>query len=302
MSDLLHTRVPELENDFLVVDYDQRGAGLSYRSDIDPATMTLAQFVEDADMVRRQVVEHFKLPSAAKAYVMGHSMGTMIGLELAAKYPTHYAAYIGVGQVVQVAENAQQSYDFALGEARRTGNTAAIAALECVGRPSDDWQFDNPSKNPGCDSSADGFEVTNEWMGYFGGDVYGQHGSESIENAIFAIPAYQNALTQWNDGLDFSQTLFSDPKIPAWDARTMHRSAAVPLYFFMGRHDYDTPAPLAAAYDAMITSTHQLIWFENSAHFPFFEEPALFYARLVAIRNCTTATDAAQLACRPAMR
>ena len=292
MSDLLHARIPELENDFLVVDYDQRGAGLSYRSDIDPATMTLAQFVEDADSVRQHVLSQFGLSSATKAYVMGHSMGTMIGLDLVAKYPTHYAAYIGVGQVVQVAENEQQSYDFALSEARKAGNTAAITALECVGRPSDDWQFDNPSENPGCDSSVDGFEVTNEWMGYFGGDVYGQHGSESVENAIFAIPAYQNALTQWNEGIDFSQTLFNDPKIPVWDARTMHRSAAVPLYFFMGRHDYDTPAPLAAAYDAVVTSTHQLIWFENSAHFPFFEEPALFRAKLLEVHNRTTATAA----------
>lgn len=292
MSGLLHTRIPELENDFLVVDYDQRGAGLSYRSDIDPATMTLAQFVEDADAVRRQVMEHFDIPAATKVYVMGHSMGTMIGLDLVAKHPTNYAAYIGVGQVVQVAENEQQSYDFALREARRTGNAAAIAALECVGRPSDDWQFDAPSGDAECDSSADGFEVTNEWMGFFGGDIYGQHGSDSVENAIFAIPAYQSALTQWNEGIDFSQTLFSDPKIPAWDARTTHRSAATPLYFFMGRHDYDTPAPLVAAYDGMITSTHQLIWFENSAHFPFFEEPNLFRAKLLEVHARTAAADA----------
>jgi pimeloyl-ACP methyl ester carboxylesterase len=289
MTDLLHTRMPGLENDFLVVDYDQRGAGLSYRPNLDPATMTLAQFVEDAAAVRQQVLNYFNLPDDSKVYVLGHSMGTMIGLELAAKYPQHVAAYIGVGQVVQVAENEKQSYDFALHEARRAGNQAAIDELECVGRPSDDWEYSSPSTNPACNVQADGFAVTNQWMGYFGGEVHGQHGSESVENAIFSISAYQSALAQWSTGLDYSQELFSDPRVATWDARTMHGSAAVPLYFFMGRHDYDTPAPLAAAYDAGITSVHQLVWFENSAHFPFFEEPALFRAKLLDVRNRTAA-------------
>ncbi|MCX6018046.1 MAG: alpha/beta hydrolase [Chloroflexi bacterium] len=291
MTDLLHTRMPELENDFLVVDYDQRGAGLSYRSNLDPTTMTLAQFVEDADSVRQRVVNHFNLSDSTKVYVLGHSMGTMIGLDLVAKYPAHYAAYIGVGQVVQVVENEQQSYEFALSEARRTSNQTAIDALECVGYPSDNWEFSNPnlSGNPNCDTSADGFEVTNDWMGYFGGDVYGEHGSESVENLIYSIPVYKNVLAQWDAGLDFSQNLFSDPLIVTWDARTMHKNAVVPLYFFMGRHDYDTPAPLAEAYAAMVQGTHQLIWFENSAHFPFFEEPALFHTKLLEVHTRTTA-------------
>jgi pimeloyl-ACP methyl ester carboxylesterase len=290
MTDLLHARVPELENDFLVVDYDQRGAGLSYRSNIDAKTMTLAQFVEDADAVRQHVLSHYGLPANTKFYVMGHSMGTMIGLDLVAKYPDHYAAYIGVGQVVQVAENEQQSYDFALTEARRTANQPAIDELECVGRPSDAWEYSNPSANSGCDAQADGFEVTNRWMAYFGGDVYGQQSSDSVENAIFAIPAYENSVAAWSAGWDFSQNLFFDPMIPAWDARTMHRTAVVPLFFFMGRHDYDTPAPLAASYAAAIQGTHRLFWFENSAHFPFFEEPTAFYAAMREVRTLAAAT------------
>jgi pimeloyl-ACP methyl ester carboxylesterase len=58
----------------------------------------------------------------------------------------------------------------------------------------------------------------------------------------------------------------------------------------MGRHDYDTPAPLAASYAAAIQGTHRLFWFENSAHFPFFEEPTAFYAAMREVRTLAAAT------------
>jgi len=287
MTDLLHARVPDLEKDFLVIDYDQRGAGLSYRPTLDPETMTLAQFVEDAAEVRKQVLNRMHLPGDTKVYVLGHSMGTMIALDLVAKYPHHYAAYIGVGQVVQIAENEQYSYDFALSEAHRTGNRAAVEDLECVGRPSDEGEYDSPGTNPACNLQADGFAVTNHWMSYFGGDVYGQRNSESVENVIFSTPAYENARAHWHAGFNFSQAFFSDPHVTSWDARILHRAAVVPLYFFVGRHDYDTPAPLAEAYVSIVRGEHAIVWFEDSAHFPFFEEPALFRRKMLEVRDRT---------------
>ena len=51
-----------------------------------------------------------------------------------------------------------------------------------------------------------------------------------------------------------------------------------PVYFFEGRHDYNTPWELVQEYydklDAPKGKT--LIWFENSAHSPNLEEPERF--------------------------
>src|SRR4051794_20104321 len=47
-SYLFRTYNNVLEKDFIVVYWDQRGAGLSYFPDIPPQTMTLYQIVEDA--------------------------------------------------------------------------------------------------------------------------------------------------------------------------------------------------------------------------------------------------------------
>jgi pimeloyl-ACP methyl ester carboxylesterase len=285
MLNLLHDRVPELEQSFVVVSYDQRGAGLSYAHDIDPGTMTLAQFVADADAVRAHALDLLERQESRDVYVMGHSMGTMIGLDLVQKYPERYAAYLGVGQVVSVVANEQGSYDFALAQAEADQNREALDQLRCVGRPGADFSYPIPGAGSSADCTAetDGFAATNEWIGYYGGDQYGKHDTSEIEDAILSDRAYQGHVDQWSAGLDFSAALFDDPEVIAWDARKLHVHDSVPLYFFMGRHDYDTPAPLVEAYSKVIEGPHRLAWFEQSAHFPFYEEPALFRQRLQAI-------------------
>jgi pimeloyl-ACP methyl ester carboxylesterase len=63
---------------------------------------------------------------------------------------------------------------------------------------------------------------------------------------------------------------------------TPSRSFAVPLFFLLGRHDWQVPATLAAQYFATIDAPcKRLIWFEQSAHHPPFEEPETFHAVLI---------------------
>jgi pimeloyl-ACP methyl ester carboxylesterase len=287
MLELLHDRVPELEKHFVLVSYDQRGAGLSYSDDIDPATMTLTQFVADADAVRAHALSLLDREGDSSVYVMGHSMGTMIGLDLVKKHPERYAGYVGVGQVVAVVDNEQASYDFAHAQAEADGNQDALDELDCVGRPADDFTYplSGAGADAACDEDTDGFAVTNHWIGYYGGDQYGKHDSSEIEDAILSNPVYADHVDQWSAGSDFSAALFDDPKVITWDARQLHSDDPVPLHFLMGRHDFDTPAPLVQAYVDEIRGPHQLVWFENSAHFPFYEEPAAFVKAMAAIAD-----------------
>jgi pimeloyl-ACP methyl ester carboxylesterase len=60
----------------------------------------------------------------------------------------------------------------------------------------------------------------------------------------------------------------------------------VPVYFFEGRYDYNTPWELVEQYyealDAPAGKT--LIWFEDSAHSPNLEEPKKFVAALERVK------------------
>src|SRR5260370_10771465 len=52
----------------------------------------------------------------------------------------------------------------------------------------------------------------------------------------------------------------------------------VPVFFAEGRHDRMAPVEVAERYfTALIASRKELVWFENSAHFPQWEERARFH-------------------------
>ena len=65
-----------LEDHFTVVWWEQRGAGLSYRPDVPPETMTVKQFIEDTLALTQHLCSRFR---KEKIYLMAHSGGTSSG-------------------------------------------------------------------------------------------------------------------------------------------------------------------------------------------------------------------------------
>jgi pimeloyl-ACP methyl ester carboxylesterase len=51
----------------------------------------------------------------------------------------------------------------------------------------------------------------------------------------------------------------------------------MPVFFFLGRHDHQVACETSAAYfEGLVAPSKQLVWFEESAHMPPFEEPDKF--------------------------
>jgi len=60
----------------------------------------------------------------------------------------------------------------------------------------------------------------------------------------------------------------------------------VPIYFCAGRYDHNTPFVLIEKYYNEIKAPKkELIWFEESAHFPHFEEPEKFANLAILIKE-----------------
>lgn len=58
---------------------------------------------------------------------------------------------------------------------------------------------------------------------------------------------------------------------------TAYRVFKVPMFFLLGRYDWHVPAVLAERYFQMLDAPcARLVWFEQSAHNPPFEEPERF--------------------------
>lgn len=74
-----------------------------------------------------------------------------------------------------------------------------------------------------------------------------------------------------------------------WDEILKHDLAQeapelkVPVYFMLGRHDYNAHPELARGYYEKLKAPmgKELIFFEESGHFPHWEEPGKFHEALV---------------------
>ena len=249
-----------LEQHFLVVYWEQRGTGRSFHSDIPPASMTIAQFVHDLDEVVEWVRRRF---DKDKVVLLGHSWGTVLGTIYASRYPEKVSAYVGVAQIADVPRTRQLSYEFAFSEARKRGNSSALSELKAIGPPPYD--------------SVDEKLTTGKWVERFGG-VF--HADLSTGKLIWAALNTDEAnlidLVKFGQGNRFSLVALED-EISRLNLSEHYQSFDVPVFFLLGRHDRHVPAILAEQYFGMIKAPHKrLVWFEQSAHNPPFEEPVKF--------------------------
>ncbi|GAB3424222.1 alpha/beta fold hydrolase [Flindersiella endophytica] len=255
---LFTTYNADLEQHFLVVHWDQRGAGRSYSPDIPAETMTLRQFVSDALELIDWLTERF---AQGKVYLLGHSWGSLVGATLASRHPAKLHAFVGVGQCVAGMLNEQRSYAFTLRKAVELQNHEAISALRAI--------EDRYTPDGGLTFAE--IVVQRGWLDRFGGQVHGDTGAlfDRIEPGL-RQEYFASAAQEFSMGRLL-------PELLASDLRRTARSFEVPVHFVLGRYDQNTPAELAAEYfELMEAPVKQLHWFEKSAHMVPFEEPEKF--------------------------
>ena len=76
-----------LKDEFIIVCWEQRGAGKSYSKNIPDSTMTMNHFIIDTYEVTQYIKRKF---NKDKIYLMGHSWGTLLGIRTVKKYPSEY--------------------------------------------------------------------------------------------------------------------------------------------------------------------------------------------------------------------
>jgi len=115
-----------LETYFTVVNWDQRGAGKSYRAIRDTGSMNIGQFVADTRELTLYLLAKFH---QERLVLAGHSWGSVIAALTVAKYPELYSCYVGIGQAARMEEAEEASYQWTLEQARKHGHRRAVAAL-----------------------------------------------------------------------------------------------------------------------------------------------------------------------------
>jgi pimeloyl-ACP methyl ester carboxylesterase len=257
-----------LPEHFTVVHWDQRGAGRSYG--VDPSTMTVDQFVADAGDVVRHVRSRL---ASDHIFLVGHSWGTTLGALTAVRHPELLTAYVGVGHAVN-DEGIAVGYDWVLARAAEDGNMEAEQALSALGPPP--WD------------DLDAFRVYGRWVSAFGGTSrafgMGLLMKEFVTTPLYSLRDVLNFLR----GQSFSvSTMISNGEVQAIDLLQDAPRIEVPVLFVQGRHDYNTPGELAREYFDRLDAPagKRFVWFEESAHFPQWEEPERFLSEMLRLRE-----------------
>ena len=260
-----------LEEYFTVVQWDQRATGKTYLL-TDPAkvasTLTAERMIADTEEMAAWARKEF---GKNKIFVLGHSWGSFLGLQLAEHHPEWLYAYIGVCQLIDGPESERRGWRFAMDAARRDGNAEAVRELEAIA----------PYGAPGQTIPIKDIYVERKWVGYYGGVMAYRRDNSADGDLSQLSPDYsdQEIGHIW-DGNKFA-TPYLLPEVVTLDLSKANK-LAVPLILFLGRHDRNVNAEVAASwFDAVEAPEKHLVWFEHSAHIPMTEEPGKFLLSLV---------------------
>ncbi|WP_336882598.1 alpha/beta hydrolase [Priestia koreensis] len=247
-----------LEKNFTVVNYDQRGTGKSYHFNEDHPNISSDLLADDliaiTDYLKKNITNK-------KVILVGHSYGTYVATQAAAKAPEKYEAYVGIGQMSNTVESEMDSLDYVLKQATKAENKEDITAIKKVQSKVENGeaftprdlvmkygggarQIDNPEKNLFQMALTTEYNLLDA-IGYLRGIGFYQF--PLVQEAL------KNPLTE---------------KVTAVD---------LPVYFVMGKYDYMTSAKAAKNYfDSLDARQKEFLTFKKSAHYPQFEEPKKF--------------------------
>ncbi|WP_233171834.1 alpha/beta hydrolase [Dyella sp. ASV21] len=258
------------EDYFTVVQWDQRGAGKTYRANTEEAMapgMSAEHMTDDASEVVKYLREHY---GKQKIFVLGHSWGSILGVRLAQKHPEWLYAYISTGQVVNGRRNEEEGYNYALRQAKAEGNATAIRELEAMA----------PYPGPG-PMTLERLGMRSKWEMYYGGLAWGRKDYQFDVDAEELSPDYSR---EDLDAID-KGSLFSlhhlMPELMATNFDHVTRFEC-PVIVYVGAHDYTTPHELTEEWFGHIQApSKRLVSFADAAHMMMQEQPGRFLQHLV---------------------
>jgi proline iminopeptidase len=259
------------EEYFTVVQWDQRAAGKTFLL-TDPAvvapTLTAERMVDDTEEMAAWARKEF---GKDKIFVLGHSFGSYLGLQLALRRPEWLYVYIGVCQLINGPESERRGWRFAMDAARSEPNAEAIHALDSIA----------PYGASGRVIPIKDIYVQRKWVSYYGG-VMAYRRDNAADSALAQLsPDYSDEeISRIWEGNKFA-TPYLLPKVVALDLSGV-KKLAVPLLLFLGRHDRTVNSEVAAEwFDAVKVPEKRLVWFEDSGHLPMTEERGKFFLSLM---------------------
>ncbi len=260
---LAHDFQRELEQNFVVTQWDRRGAGKSFAAGLSGPEMTVSREIEDTIELIDQLRSRFH---QEKIYLVGFSYGSYLGILVAQRAPELLHAYVGIGQMACSDQETRALQDKWI--------------REQATRSVDNDAFDELNGRKPLDRE--------KWLFKYGAEIHSAHNWWPLLWSGLRSPEYtfQDVLNV-KRGVNFTASKLRYDIINGSILENVS-VLQIPVYFFTGRFDYTDPTSCTVRlYDKISAPAKKVIWFEHSAHFVFLDEPSRFAAEMQRVAQET---------------
>lgn len=249
----------EWEKEFTLVHYDQRGSGKSYAFGSDYRDVTATVHKEDLIAFTEYIENRL---NKEKVILIGHSYGTYIALQAAAERPDLYSAYIGIGQMSDTIASELDTLDRCIAAAQEEGNTKDEEALEAAR-----------------ESIEKGESLTSRsYVRKYGFGARLIDDNADYLKAFFFSPEYNllDGIRMYTASIKYQDELIKEALEKP--INEIVSDIDMPVYFVMGSYDGMTSPKTAKDYLESMggEGEREFVTFEESAHYPQFEEKDRF--------------------------
>ncbi|GEJ44783.1 proline iminopeptidase [Chryseobacterium sp. ON_d1] len=254
----------DLEKDFIVVQWDQRGSGRTYGHNNPPDELTpeylkthpltLEQMTNDGIMLSQYLLQHLE---KKKIILTGTSWGSALGVKIATKAPELFYAYVGHSQIVNPNFSTER-YSKLYKTAEDQKDNDALKILNTIGKP------------PYSSAKSTGmlYRVIKKYEK--------ANSTPAPENWFVVAPEYNNEKDRKNreDGDDYSFVNFvGDQKLgvqsmgASIDMMRDNLNFKIPVYLIQGEGDILTPKEMSRNYfDTLKAPKKEYFLLPKAAH------------------------------------
>jgi len=261
----------QLEANFVVVHWDQRGAGKSYDQSLKAEDLSFDNFVSDTLELTDLLRERF---DQDKIFLSGISWCSAPGFLTLMENSDPFHAFIATSERVHWQRSQNLGFKWVKERAQEQNDTPILEAIAAI-EPFDASNFEHlGAKNQGLDR-------------YRGGDFY----TAGLADRYFDYalkgksPYYTEAKVQnYIPGLKFSLASVI-PQALDYDLFRDYPNSAIPIHFLWGDHDWQTPGELSREYFDAPAKSYTVIG--DAGHSLIYDNPDAWAAALTGIAEET---------------
>lgn len=253
----------EWQKDFIIVQWDQRGAGRTYGRNapeeltpeyLQSHPLTIEQIADDGIALSEYLLQHL---GKRKIILFGTSWGSALGVTIAIKRPDLFYAYVGHSQIVNPSSD-ELLYNKVYQRALKNNDTSSLDKLNVIGRPPYDqaktvgmlWRivkkYERENSIPAPESwfvVSPGYDNTKDDQNRRDGDDYSF--VNFVGDKLLGVPSIRSSINFLKNNLDFK----------------------LPVYFIQGEEDILTPKESTRIYfDKLKAAEKRYVLLPKTAH------------------------------------